>query len=148
MNALAFAWRSVVRQPARSVLGVLGIAAVGALLFDMLMLSNGLVISMRDLLERTGFDVRVSGAPGVAGAPIEGALTTAAAIRAQPEIAAAVPLRFGSAEVPRASGRPAWVSMLGAEATGRRIWTITEGRAPCCRTRRSASAPLHAASTT
>jgi len=50
MNAMGFAWRSLVRQPARASLGVLGVAAVGALLFDMLLLSQGLVISMRGLL--------------------------------------------------------------------------------------------------
>ena len=60
MNALGFAWRSLVRQPARATLGVLGVAAVGALLFDMLLLSQGLVVSMRDLLDRSGFDIRVS----------------------------------------------------------------------------------------
>ena len=59
MSALAFAWRGLVRQPARAGLGILGVAAVGALLFDMLLLSEGLVLSMRDLLERVGFDVRV-----------------------------------------------------------------------------------------
>jgi len=60
MNALAFAWRSLVRQPARATLGVLGVAAVGALLFDMLLLSQGLIVSMRDLLARSGWDIRVS----------------------------------------------------------------------------------------
>ena len=52
MNALGFAWRSLVRQPARATLGMLGVAAVGALLFDMLLLSQGLIVSMRDLLDR------------------------------------------------------------------------------------------------
>ena len=60
MKALAFAWRSLVRQPARAALGILGVAAVGALLFDMLLLSDGLVTSMREMLERTGFDIRVT----------------------------------------------------------------------------------------
>lgn len=128
MNALIFAWRSLVRQPARTVLGVLGIAAVGALLFDMLMLSNGLVHSMQDLLERTGFDVRVSAAPGMVGGPIENAAKTAADLRSQPEIAAAVPLRLGSAEVPRTGRSPLWVSVLGVETRGRRTWTMSEGR--------------------
>ena len=48
------------RQPARATLGVLGVAAVRALVFDMLMLSDGLVVSMRDLLDRTGFDIRIT----------------------------------------------------------------------------------------
>ena len=60
MKSLAFAFRMLVRQPARALLGVLGVAAVGALLFDMLLLSNGLVLSFRDLLDRAGFDVRCS----------------------------------------------------------------------------------------
>ena len=72
MNAMGFAWRSLVREPARASLGVLGVAAVGALLFDMLLLSNGLVISMRGLLERTGFDLRVTATdalPAASGSP-------------------------------------------------------------------------------
>ena len=60
MNAIGFAWRSLVRQPARAALGILGVAAVGALLFDMLLLSRGLIVSMQDLLDRGGWDVRVS----------------------------------------------------------------------------------------
>ena len=52
LRALHFAWRNSVRQPGRTVLGVLGVAAVGALLFDMLLLSHGLVLSFRDLLDR------------------------------------------------------------------------------------------------
>ena len=59
MKALAFAARSLFRQPGRATLGILGIAAVGALLFDMLLLSRGLVVSFRDLLDSVGFDVRV-----------------------------------------------------------------------------------------
>jgi putative ABC transport system permease protein len=128
MNALTFAWRSLVRQPARAVLGILGIAAVGALLFDMLMLSNGLVLSMQDLLERTGFDVRVSTGESASGGQINAAETTAATLAALPEIDTAVPIRFGSGEIPRPGKRPLWTSVLGAEISGRRIWTITAGR--------------------
>ena len=51
MKSLAFAARSLVRQPGRAALGILGIAAVGALLFDMLLLSRGLVVSFRHLLD-------------------------------------------------------------------------------------------------
>ena len=43
MSPLGLAWRSLTRQPARAVLGVIGIAAVAALLWDMLLLSRGLV---------------------------------------------------------------------------------------------------------
>src|SRR5205085_8156350 len=65
MRALAFAARSLVRQPGRTSLGIIGIAAVGALLFDMLLLSRGLVVSFRDLLDSVGFDVRVTASDAV-----------------------------------------------------------------------------------
>ncbi len=54
MNAIGFAWRSLVRQPARAALGILGVAAVGALLFDMLLLSRGLIVSMQDCSTAAG----------------------------------------------------------------------------------------------
>ena len=81
MNAIGFAWRSLVRQPARAALGILGVAAVGALLFDMLLLSRGLIVSMQDLLDRGGWDVRVSAGelPG-SGLRISDAVDTAEAI--------------------------------------------------------------------
>jgi len=81
MTALGFAWRSLVRQPARAALGILGVAAVGALLFDMLMLSRGLIVSMQDLLDRGGWDVRVSaGDLPASGLRVANALQTAEAI--------------------------------------------------------------------
>ena len=60
MTSIAFAWRRLVRQPGRAVLAILEVAAVGALLFDMLLLSRGLVVSLADQLDRVGFDVRVT----------------------------------------------------------------------------------------
>src|SRR5262249_43500317 len=129
MNALIFAWRSLVRQPARTVLGILGISAVGALLFDMLMLSNGLLISMEDLLARTGFDIRVSAGTSTPNEDghIDSASAAAAALRSLREVAAAVPIRLGQAEVPQPR-RPLIVTLLGADTSTRRTWTIAEGR--------------------
>src|SRR2546430_5755484 len=49
----------IFRQPGRAVLGVAGIPATGALLFDMLLLSSGLGVPMRGLLGQVGYDVRV-----------------------------------------------------------------------------------------
>lgn len=130
MNALIFAWRSLVRQPLRTVLAILGITGVGALLFDMLMLSNGLVLSMQDLLERTGFDIRVSAGASVPGTGplITSATDVAAALASLPEIDAAVPVRLGQAEVTGQGPRQVWASLIGADTSGRRTWTITEGR--------------------
>jgi putative ABC transport system permease protein len=67
MTPVGFAWRSLSREPARAVLGVAGVAIVGALLFDMLLLSRGLLVSFRDLLQATGYDVRVTASPAMPG---------------------------------------------------------------------------------
>jgi putative ABC transport system permease protein len=131
MNALAFAWRSLIRQPARAGLGILGVAAVGALLFDMLLLSEGLVRSMRDLLERVGFDVRVRATmalPG-SGPSIANAGHLAATIAALPEVDEAVAMGIGYAEIDRGSARrPLAVDFVGADTSRRRVWTISAGR--------------------
>jgi putative ABC transport system permease protein len=137
MNAVGFAWRSLVRQPARAALGVIGVAAVGALLFDMLMLSNGLVLSMRDLLDRYGWDIRVAGGDlPLQGPRIRNASKTADAIAGLPSVRAALLLRIADARIDRPSGAPLTAQLVGIEARsapGRAMrtsppWTIVKGR--------------------
>jgi putative ABC transport system permease protein len=148
MNALGFAWRSLVRQPARAALGVLGVAAVGALLFDMLLLSQGLVVSMRDLLDRYGWDVRVTGGDLPRQGPrIHDGFAASDAIAKLPSVAAVLLVRLADAQVepspgsPRAeasnSGEsrssPLAVSFQGVvvRSTGTSVrppWTILRGR--------------------
>lgn len=149
VRGLRFAWLSVVRQPARSLLGILGVAAIGALLFDMLLLSRGLVVSFADLLGRTGFDVRVlaSDAPALAGPRLTGASTLARDIAAVPEVAEVFQLRLRSAEVvgdrdPAKAGETTLrggdagsapepltrrVEFIGADPRVRSMWTMVEG---------------------
>jgi putative ABC transport system permease protein len=101
MKALAFAARSLVRQPARALLGMLGVAAVGALLFDMLLLSQGMIVSMRDLLDRTGFDVRVTATADLPrSAPrMEQAAEAVDAIRRLPGVRTVLAVRFADVTV-------------------------------------------------
>jgi putative ABC transport system permease protein len=137
MNAVGFAWRSLVRQPARAGLGVLGVAAVGALLFDMLLLSRGLIVSMQDLLDRGGWDVRVSAGdlPG-SGLRLPNARETTAAITALPDVQAALMIRGATAQIDHTSGRPLRATFQGVAAHGsprggtrlRAPWTILRGR--------------------
>jgi len=137
MNAIGFAWRSLVRQPARATLGILGVAAVGALLFDMLLLSRGLIVSMQDLLDRGGWDVRVSVGelPG-SSLRIPDAVDSAEAISTLPTVQAALVLRSASAQIDRASGQPMRASFQGvttrsSDPSGSRLrapWTILRGR--------------------
>jgi putative ABC transport system permease protein len=151
LRAIRLAWLSVIRQPARSLLGVLGVAAIGALLFDMLLLSRGLVLSFGDLLSRTGFDVRVlaSDAPPLAGPRLRGAAVLAHDIAALPEVADVFQVRLRSAEVVADRNSPKRgesatagggkdengseqlaqrVEFIGADPRVRPMWTIVEGQ--------------------
>ena len=149
-RAIHLAWLTLVRQPARSLLGILGVAAIGALLFDMLLLSRGLVVSFAELLERAGFDVRVlaSDAPPFTGPPLTGATALAADIAKIPGVEAVLQLRVRDAEVvsDRAPGAGASTSrsveqpdgrgpdgrrrvhFIGADPRVRSMWTIVEGQ--------------------
>lgn len=128
--SLAFAWRSLVRQPARATLGVLGVAAVGALLFDMLMLSDGLIVSMRDLLERTGFDIRVTASGDIrrVGDRMHDTDATLAAIRRLPQVRTVLAIRFVEAAADGAAG-PVAVTIQGVQGDVR-PWTLLSGRDP------------------
>jgi len=130
MNAMGFAWRSLVRQPARASLGVLGVAAVGALLFDMLLLSEGLVISMRGLLERTGFDLRVTATDSLPGQGplIPNAVAEAQAIATLPTVRSAIALRFANATILNDRPRGFYTSFQGVAGTAQHPWTILRGR--------------------
>src|SRR5262249_504912 len=50
MTSFGLAWRSTRRYRVRAILAVAGVAIIGALLFDMLLLSRGLLESFADLL--------------------------------------------------------------------------------------------------
>ena len=131
IRAIRFAWLSLLRQPARSSLGIAGVAAIGALLFDMLLLSRGLVLSFGDLLGRSGFDVRVlaSDAPPFTGPRLAGATALAADIAAMPGIEAVLQLRVRDAEVVLGhEGSRRSVHFIGADPRVRSMWTIVEGQ--------------------
>jgi len=129
VSPLQFAGRSLYRQPARAILGLTGVAVVGALLFDMLMLSRGLIVSFRDLLESTGFDVRVTATealPGLGPAVADAAAATDE-LRGLPELAAVVPVRFGGAAVETRDKKTRQVAIIGSETRRRGEWRLVEG---------------------
>ncbi len=148
MSPAMLAWRSLTRQPARAVLGVAGVVAVGALLFDMLLLSRGLVLSFEDFLDDLGFDVRVtatSALPGN-GPKLQDVAGIAADLRELPEVANISPIRLGwiqvqqeldaeqrrAAEIPEDVPGPITVNhegvtLVGTYTDGRRTWTVVDG---------------------
>jgi hypothetical protein len=138
-RALAFAWLRVRREPGRLALGVAGVTAIGALLFDMLLLSNGLLVSFRERLDRSGFDVRAisSDSPVIAGPPLDNVSAKMALLRDAPSIAAVQRVRIGSADV---AGMPAarHVAIAGVDLAAPVPWTVIEGTPP----RPGSQAPL------
>lgn len=129
MRALRFAARSLGRQPGRAALGIIGVAAAAALMFDMLLLSRGLIVSLTDLLDAFGFDVRVMASEGIGMSrePLADASQVAASLARLPEVDAVVPIRLESADVVR-DERDLRVTIVGVGAPGRRVWTVTDGR--------------------
>jgi len=99
MTAWGLAWRTLVHHPARAFLAIGGVAVIGALLFDMLMLSRGLLVSFRDLLDTAGYDIRVMASEGspIHRSPLAGAPSLADAIRRLPGVQRVALLRTGNA---------------------------------------------------
>jgi putative ABC transport system permease protein len=139
-------WLTIVRQPARTMLAILGVAAVGALLFDMLLLSRGLVLSFRDLLDRAGFDIRVlaTDAPLFTGPRIPDATAVSNSIAGLPEVESVLQLRLRVAMMTGVS-RPAperssadspepgeadsadAIDIIGVDPSVRPMWALVEG---------------------
>src|SRR5262249_49327465 len=125
-RALTFAVRTLLRQPGRSAVGILGIAAVGALLFDMLLLSRGLVVSFRELLDSVGFDVRVmAGEVGpIGGQKLPHATSITRELALLPEIDEVVPIRVADAEMAATGRSSLGFSLMGVDSRSRRLWTL------------------------
>jgi putative ABC transport system permease protein len=132
-RAFAFAFRNLLRQPGRAAVGVLGIAAVGALLFDMLLLSRGLVVSFRDLLNGIGYDVRVltSDAAPIGGPRLQHAIALARELSLLPEIAEVVRVKVMDAEAIGAGAAAGALatefSLTAMDPEHRRPWTLVAG---------------------
>ncbi|PYQ95345.1 MAG: hypothetical protein DMF96_22620 [Acidobacteria bacterium] len=132
MNAWALARRTVAHNPARAVLAVTGVGVIGALLFNMLLLSRGLLVSFRDLLDTAGYDVRVLAAQGsmVHREPIAGATALANAIGQLPAVERVALVRTDSAvaTVPGRQTRGVTVTLVGSteNAIGG-VWDIVKG---------------------
>ena len=129
MRSFALAWRRLVRQPGRAVLGILGVAAVGALLFDMLLLSRGLVVSLEGQIDRVAFDVRLTTGPAlsIGGDRIQRASEVADAVSRLPEVEAVASMRIGNGWVMWPESR-APVTLIGATPGRHTGWQIVEGQ--------------------
>jgi putative ABC transport system permease protein len=129
MTAVALAWRTARRYRARAVLAVVGVAVIGALNFDMLLLSHGLLLSFADLINSTGFDIRVVGNAGIplARLPVDDAGKLMADITRLPEVERAALVRSEPAMTTASQpGLP--LELLGtSDPAGAGSWTLVSG---------------------
>ena len=129
MSALNLAWRTVRRYRAQTILAIAGVAVIGALLFDMLLLSRGLLLSFADLLERAGYDVRIVGGGGMAlRMPIPDSAAIADLVRRLPETGPVALVRILPARLAARDGKPsASVALIGVSGAAAGVWTIVRG---------------------
>jgi len=129
MTSLWLAWRTTKRYRVRAVLAVIGVAVIGALLFDMLLLSRGLLASFADLLNSGGFDVRIVGSEGmpIVRLPIAGSTRLATELRALPEVRDVVLIRIERATLwsNERTSRP--VTLVGTTQASGGPYTIVRG---------------------
>jgi putative ABC transport system permease protein len=135
MSAWGLAWRTVVRNPARAVLAMIGVAVIGALLFNMLLLSRGLLVSFREMLDTAGFDVRVLASEGsiVHRAEMPHAAALADAIGRLPEVQRVALVRTESAVavVSGSADRGVGITFVGSSGDALSgVWDIARGSPP------------------
>ena len=130
MTAFALAWRTARRYRARAVLAVVGVAVIGALNFDMLLLSHGLLLSFADLINSTGFDVRVVGSAGLplARLPVDDAGSLMAEISRLPEVERAALVRSEPAMTTMSNQPGLPLELVGTtDPAGAGSWTLVSG---------------------
>jgi putative ABC transport system permease protein len=115
---------------ARTLLASLGVAVSAAMLLDMVMLSSGMRESFRRLLDRGGFELRVTPkgtVPFDTDASIPDAGAVAARVRSIPGVATVSPVLGAALHVPRASGAVTAFA-LGIDPTVQGDYTLLSGR--------------------
>jgi putative ABC transport system permease protein len=130
MTAVALAWRTARRYRARAVLAIVGVAVIGALNFDMLLLSHGLLLSFADLINSTGFDVRIVGSAGLplARLPVNDAGRLMAEISRLPEVERAALMRSEPAVMAMANQPGLPLELVGtSDPAGAGSWTLVGG---------------------
>ena len=122
--------RGLFRHRVRLLLGVLGVGVAGALLLDMQMLSRGLQSSLRRILDRIGYEVRVTPRgtlPFETDATFPGGHRIAAAIAADPRVDHVAPVLGGTLYAARRRGAPVAAFVYGMDPPTEALWSLTSG---------------------
>jgi putative ABC transport system permease protein len=129
---MAMAWASLTRHRARTALAVSGVAVASAMLLDMVMLSSGMRLSFRELLDTRGYQIRLSPKgtlPFDTEATVGEAEALVASVRAHPGVAAVAPNLGAQLVAPRGDGAVT-VAALGVVAGIQGDFAVREGREP------------------
>jgi putative ABC transport system permease protein len=130
MTAFELAWRTAKRYRARAILAVVGVAVIGALNFDMLLLARGLLVSFTDLINNTGYNVRVVGSAGLplARLPVEDAGKLVEQIRGLPEVASVAMMRTEPAATAQPDQPAVGLELIGTtDFDGDGLWKLIKG---------------------
>jgi putative ABC transport system permease protein len=130
MSPFALALRTARRYRARAALAIVGVAVIGALNFDMLMLSRGLILSFAGLLDSTNYDIRISGG-GVlplARSPIDDAGPLMAKVASLPEVASVAIVRTAFGAYVEANRPAQGLEVIGSsQPAGLGVWRLIAG---------------------
>ena len=129
MTGGALAWRTLLAERSRAVLAVVGVAVIGALLFDMLMLSRGLLVSLREMLDTSGYDVRVVASETFpVRSTISGASAVARDVASLPEVREVTVVKTDRANTIVSGRAPVEVTLVNVtEGAERRTWRLVAG---------------------
>ena len=143
MSAFELAWRTARRHRAQTLLAVAGVAVIGALLFDMLLLSRGLLVSFADMLSSNGYDVRVVGAAGFGSRmPIANSDDLMARILPLPTVARVASIRLEQVSLRHGDKAAGGVTLIGSTEMGAGLWTVLRGVNPGTPTVEHETCPL------
>ena len=130
VTAFGLAWRTARRYRARAVLAVVGVAVIGALNFDMLLLARGLLVSFADLINSAGYNIRIVGSAGlpIPRLPVEDAGKLVEQIRTLPQVASVAMIRTEPAATAQPGVPAISLDLVGTtDFGGEGIWKLTEG---------------------
>ena len=122
--------RGLFRHRVRLLLGVAGVGVAGALLLDMQMLSRGLQSSLRHILDKIGYEVRVTPRgtlPFETDATFPDGHRIARAIAADPRVDHVAPVLGGTLYVARPRGAPVAAFVYGMDPPTEALWSLTSG---------------------
>ncbi len=129
---IAMAARSLTRHRARTLLALAGIAISSAMLLDMVMMSSGMRVSFKQLLEAQGFQLRLSPRgtlPFDGEATLGGAAELVAALERDPDISTVAPVLGGSVHSPKGEGAVTAFG-LGLAPQSQGDYNLLRGRNP------------------